>query len=120
MPKATHSIYLERDFRNILFSRAYENAGKSLRAIASEIGYKSAVAGNVPIRDMWLGIKKIPTSRIEGIAKLARISLSEILKHEVNKEDNQKIADRLEAFEQYRRNYKNRKMKKSHIFKEKE
>lgn len=119
MPKIARSVYLERDFRNILFSRAYENAGGSLGAIASEIGY-SGQARCVPVREMWVGRGKIPATRIEAIAKLARIPLSEVLKHEVDKEKNQQIKDRLEAFEQYKSNCKNRRMKKTHIFKEQE
>lgn len=119
MHKIAHGVCLERDFRNVLFSRAYENAGGSLGAIASEIGYFGQ-ARSVPVRNMWLGRVKVPATRIEGIAKLARIPLSEVLKHEVDKEKNQEIENRLEAFERYKRNCKTRRMKKSHISKERE
>ena len=100
MQKPIGPIYLERDFRNILFCRAYENSGRSLAGIGSEIGY-SAKGRNGLIRDMWLGTLGIPSAKISGISRLAGVPLEEVLSHMVSKNKNLEIKSWMEAFEQF-------------------
>lgn len=111
MPKPRHGIYLEKDFRNILFSKAYENAGGSLGAMARELGYQGAGRNGV-VRNMWLGTITVSAPKIERLAKLARIPLSKILSHEVTKEQNLVIRDWVEGFSQYK-NSSGERQKKS-------
>ena len=101
MPKLNPAIYLEKDFRNILFSRAYKNAGCSLGAMAFEIGYRGR-GRNGTVRDMWLGKVSVSTPKIERIAKLAGFSLDDILIHKVAREENVQIENWTEAFTQYK------------------
>lgn len=98
--KTFHSMYLEKEFRNILFCKAYLNTG-SLGQMALELG-NSGKGRNGPMRLMWLGINKIPGSKIERLAKLARIPVTEVLSHEVPKEQNQLIDDWFKALDEYK------------------
>lgn len=101
MTKTSDSIYLEHDYRNKLFSRAYENAGGSLGAMASELGYHGSGRNGI-VRNMWLGTVSVSTPKIDRIAKLAGLSLNDVLTHRVTKEKNVQIRNWTEAFEQYK------------------
>ncbi len=101
-------IYLEREFRNILFCRAYKNSGRSLAGIGSEIGY-SAKGRNGIIRDMWLGTVGIPSAKIGSISRLAGFPLEEVLSHVVSKDKSLELKSWMEAFAQFQRPEKKEK-----------
>lgn len=98
MAQFGRAIYLERDYRNLLFSKAYENAGESLCEIAWQVGYQGR-GRNGTIRDMWLGKMGVSPQKLERIAELAKIPIEEVLNHKVSKEQNLEIEDWRRAFE---------------------
>lgn len=81
-------IYLEREFRELLFSRCYHVCG-SLGGIARAMGYPSRPGINGPPRDMWRGSMAIPSTRISALARIASMSTDEILANRVTKEQNE-------------------------------
>ena len=93
-------IYLDRDFRNKLFSLAYINCGKSLGSLAKEVGYHGK-GRNGYVRNMWKGTTPVSSPKIQRIAELAEISMSEVLKHKVEKECHVEIDDWGIAFQSY-------------------
>jgi len=93
-------MYLKKDFRNVLFSKAYENSGQSLCSIALELGYSGSGRNGI-VRKMWLGTAGIPPNKIEKIAKIAGLSITEVSKNTVSKEENIEIGDWMAAFRQY-------------------
>lgn len=46
--KKEQAIYLDKKFRNKLFSKAYKNCGESLGSLAVEIGY-ARVSGEMDL-----------------------------------------------------------------------
>lgn len=83
-------IYLEKRFRNRLFSQAYKNAGESLRALALTVGYHGK-GRNGYVRNMWLGKVPVSSYKIHKIARLAGIPLSKVFEHRVDKQQNLEI-----------------------------
>lgn len=100
------SIYLDKEFRNKLFSKAYKNCGESLSSLAVEMGYARARGRNGYVRDMWMG--KVPVSRpkLQRLAELAGMTLEEVLKHRVTKQENEEISDWIIAYKAFTRNFK--------------
>ena len=92
------AIYLDRDFRNKLFSLAYINCGESLGSLASRIGYHGK-GRNGYVRNMWKGTVAVSSPKIQIIAELAETSMSEVIEHKVEKESNVEIDDWVEAFQ---------------------
>lgn len=105
MLKPKKGIYLERDFRNILFSKAYDNAGGSLGSMASELGYNGK-GRNGYVRNMWYGTTSISAPKFERLAKLARIPLPEVYSHIIDKEQNVLIKSWEESYQQYKNQQK--------------
>jgi hypothetical protein len=80
-------IYLESEFRNKLFSHAYDKGG-SLAGIGVIMGYLSRPGLNGTSRDMWLGLHGIPKDRILCLCEAIDFSLKEVLKHTIEKNKN--------------------------------
>lgn len=78
------SMFIEFEFRNWVFVRAYIRAG-SLAEIANHFHYAASGGKNGAIRDMWLGKKGVPAFHTAELAGLAEISLDELEKHRVQK-----------------------------------
>lgn len=74
--------------------------------MATELG-NSGKGRNGPVRLMWLGKVRIPGSKVERLAKLGKIPLSEVLKNVVTKDQNLEINNWFEAFEEYKNSLKN-------------
>jgi hypothetical protein len=104
MEKSKKPIFLESEFRNLLFCKAYENSGRSLSSLGSQIGY-IARGRNGLIRDMWLGTLGIPSIRINGISKLARLNPNEVLSHQISRDKNLEIKSWMEAFDKYKKTH---------------
>jgi len=85
-------FYLEKDFRMMLFSKAYKNAGESLGNMALLIGYFGA-GRNGHVRNMWLGRTHVYSTKIWKIAKLANISEAEVKKHMIEEQNNIEVYD---------------------------
>jgi hypothetical protein len=104
--KEEQAIYLDKEFRNILFSKAYKNCGESLGSLAVEMGYARVKGRNGYVRDMWIG--KVPVSRpkLQRLAELAGMTLEEILEHRVTKQQNEEIRDWTIAYKSFIRNLK--------------
>ena len=90
--KGSACLYLTKELRNRLFSRAYTASGCSLRKIADSLGFVGE-GRNGPIRDMWLGRRSISRKHIETLANLAKIDLTEIIANTVAKQDNEEQED---------------------------
>jgi len=97
------TIYLEKEFRNMLFCKAYKKAGESLAAIGRDIGYPARDGLNGTIRDMWLGVTGIPRHRIERLAKYVGVPLNSIKTHLVSREENTPIDDWVIIYKNYKR-----------------
>lgn len=104
--KEERAIYLDKEFRNKLFSKAYKNCGESLGSLAVEMGYARARGRNGYVRDMWMG--KVPVSRpkLQRLAELAGVTLEEVLEHRVTKQENEEIRDWTSAYKTFTRNFK--------------
>jgi len=85
-------VYLAKDVRNRLFSRAYIASGRSLRKIGEMLGYVGK-GRHGHIRDMWLGRQPIARKHLEKLASLARTDMTEILASVVDKQSNEKQED---------------------------
>ena len=94
------TIYLERDFRNLLFSLCYQKAG-SLREIGIEMGYTPTRGLNGMARNMWLGRNGIPWYRIEALSKLSGLHMECIYSSIVSKDENIPIDDWVPAYEKF-------------------
>lgn len=99
------TIHLEKEFRNLMFCICYKNSGESLRQVAISIGYPSRPGLNARARDMWLGRKGIPRHRIEKLSTLSGISLNEIYKYMVSKENNVLIDDWVPVYGAFKRRH---------------
>lgn|SRR5438552_379360 len=95
-------VYLEREFREMLFAKCYHDCG-SLGEMGKRMGYPRRPGINGTVRDMWLGTVAIPGKRIETLATLAATSSTEILSHRVRKEQNIASKDWRSAYERYLR-----------------
>ena len=84
------AIYLEKEFRNRLFSLAYRNSGESLGSMALKLGY-SGSGRNGYVRNMWQGTVGVSSRKIGRIAELAGFNLSEVLSHRTDKQHNVEI-----------------------------
>src|SRR6266699_405594 len=106
----TGPAYLEREFRNLLFCKAYEKAG-SLRGIAAEIGYTVKPGVNGVVRDMWKGTKGMPMLRLQALAEFAKVSGKKVQRNLVSKANNELLEDWASEFSRYRitRNARNSK-----------
>lgn len=93
----TSGIYLEKEFRNRLFSQAYRNTGESLGGLASALGYHGK-GRNGYVRNMWLGKQPVSSHKINKIAELADIPLSQVFRHRVDRQDNETIEDWTRSF----------------------
>jgi hypothetical protein len=95
--KAGRGLYLEREFRNRLFSKAYKNCGESLGSLATALGYNGG-GRNGYVRNMWIGKVAISGPKLHRIARLAGISLSEVLSHRIDKQHNLELEDWAASF----------------------
>src|SRR5436853_7535365 len=95
-------VYLEKDFREMLFSKCYHLCG-GLAEIGKGMGYEKKPGLNGPIRNMWLGVVAVPGKRVEALATLVSISSQEILAHRVSKEQNLVSEDWGPTYERYLR-----------------
>src|SRR5690348_15329843 len=98
---ANTSVHLNKDFRNLLFGRAYEEAG-SLRGIALELGYLSGGGLNGKVREMWKGTQGIVPHRLKKLASLARVPFEEVAKNAVPPEKREVIADWESAYAEFK------------------
>ena len=89
--------YLEKKFRNRLFSQAYRNIGESLGALALAVGYHGK-GRNGYVRNMWLGKVPVSSRKIQKIARLAGIPLSEVFEHRVDKQHNLEIKNWVSSY----------------------
>ena len=96
------TIYLNQDFRNSIFCRAYEKVGKSLAAIGRAMGYRPRRGLNGTARDMWLGKSGIPRHRIKALARVANVSLDSVRENLVSKDANVENVDWLSVYEKYK------------------
>lgn len=94
-------LYLQKEFRNFLFCKCYENTG-SLGGIAKALGYLGRVGINGPIRRMWLGQIPIPEHQLARLLKLAKVTTAKALEYYVPKTSNQCFNDWNVAFSEYR------------------
>ena len=99
------SVYLEKEFRVKLFSKAYEKSG-SLRRIAINMGYPSRPGLNGTARDMWLGKRGIGRHKIEYLLKLTGIPIDELINNIVPKDKSVEIDDWLRSYINYKSNRK--------------
>lgn len=88
--KLPAAIYLEKEFRIKLFSKAYEKSG-SLGGISKEMGYPSRPGINGVSRDMWLGKRGIGRDKIMRLLRRTGISFDELLKNVIPKECSEEI-----------------------------
>lgn len=109
MERKEQAIYLEKVFRNKLFSQAYMNCGESLGNLAVEIGYARVGGRNGYVRDMWTGRVPVSRRKIQRIAELAEIPLQEVFDHGVTRQDNSEIADWTVSYRLYARQLKEKK-----------
>lgn len=72
-------FFLENDFRNSLFKKAYEEVG-SLRRLGKRMGY-TGVSPNYYVNRMWRGEQAITLSRLKVLSEITHIPLNEILRH---------------------------------------
>jgi len=100
--KKNQVVFLRSEFRNSLFSRAYEAEG-SLHSIALAMGYLSGDGLNGSIREMWKGTRGVPLHRLESLAKIAKTSSDEVLRNVVSKNESQIINDWFYGLTEYRR-----------------
>lgn len=98
--RESRTIYLDSEFRNRLFSRAYKNCGESLRSLALALGYRGKVR-NGYVRNMWLGRVPVSAVKIHQITRLAGISLTEVPSHIISKSDNLEIKDWAKAYKRF-------------------
>ena len=96
-------LYLEREFRNQLFSICYDEAG-SLAELGKMLGYQSKAGINGIVRKMWLGESPIPQNRLTVLLNMAGLDLSSIQDKIVSKEQNIRFEDWVDAYGHYKAN----------------
>jgi hypothetical protein len=92
---------LKTEFRIELFCKAYYKAG-SLASIGVEMGYKSRRGLNGVPRDMWLGRSGIPRKHIASLLTLTGVSVNELFKNIVTKEESQEVDNWMKLYEEYK------------------
>jgi hypothetical protein len=95
------AIYLEKEFRVKLFSKAYDKSG-SLGGIAKDMGYHGRPGINGVARDMWLGKRGIGRNKIETLLKLTGIQLSELMKNVTVKEKSVEVESWMQSYNEYK------------------
>ncbi len=108
--KLPQSIYLNKEFRTKLFSKAYDKSG-SLRGIAIDMGYPGRPGLNGVARDMWLGKRSIGKHKVEYLLKLTGISLEEFTANIITKDKSVETENWTQAYTDYKlkEEQKNRK-----------
>jgi hypothetical protein len=101
LEKLPPTIYLKTDFRNSLFCRAYSKAG-SLAGIGTAMGYRSRAGLNGVPRDMWLGRSGISRKHIDGLLKLTSVSLDELCKNIIAKEESEQLDNWMTIYQEYK------------------
>lgn len=98
------TIYLTKDFRDLLFCKAYREAG-SLAAIGRKMGYPARRGLNGVSRDMWLGKIGIPRHRIQALANLAGMNMEDVISNIIPKQRNVQSDDWQKIYARYVREY---------------
>lgn len=94
-------VYLEKDFRNRLFSICYDEAG-SLAELGKMLGYLSKAGVNGTVRRMWVGESSIPEKRLTALLSLARMDSDSVQDRIVPKEQNIRFEDWVAAYTLYK------------------
>lgn len=76
---SNEKFFLENEFRNLLFRKAYERAG-SLRQLGRKMGY-SGPSPNYYVNRMWRGEQAITLSQLKVLSEIAHIPLDVVLQH---------------------------------------
>ena len=95
-----HAVYLRKDFREVLFCKCYERAG-SLHSLARSIKYKTSAGREA--KDMWVGVKAVPSNILEALSSLSGIPLNAIVKNLVPRSQNELSEDWVYVYNNYKK-----------------